>query len=222
MDKTIPGWLSRREENLLAHFAARANRTIVEIGSYQGKSTVAMAKVTKNKIYALDPHYLKSYKKFLVNTKKYKNIIPVKKTSTAAHKNWRQPISLLHIDGNHEYKFAKQDLKLWLPHLKNNGVVICHDAFAPYPEVWQVVKEELFDKKPACRQAGFGYVGINDSQIFALKNRQNNWQKPFIILASDIWHNEKLPYFLRDFIVKRILKLFYLNKFMLQAMIGDL
>jgi hypothetical protein len=213
MGKIIPGWLSKREEKLLAYFAAKTPGLIVEIGSYQGKSTVAMARVTKNKIYAIDPHYLKSYKKFLANTKKYKNIIPIKKTSEKANINWKLPIALLHIDGNHEYEFVKQDIKLWLKHLENNGVVVFHDAFAPYPQVWQAVYEEIFLKN-------FGYIGINDSQIFAIKNGQTNFQKPFIVLASNIWHNEKLPYFLRDFIVKRLLKPFYLNPFLFRGILN--
>ncbi len=206
-------WLSQREGRLLAFFAKKASGPIVEIGSYLGMSTVFMAKVTKNKIYAIDPHYLKSYKKFIANTKKYKNIIPVKKTSEQANKTWHQEISLLHIDGNHEYKYAKKDLKLWLKYLKPGGVIVCHDAFAPYPEVWQAIKEEIFDKN-------FGYVGINDSQIFVMKNNFSfNPQKPFIIIASNIWHVENIPYSIRDFIVKRILKPFYLNKFMVNEIL---
>ena len=193
----------------MAFFARKTDEIIVEIGSYLGMSTVFMAKATNNKIYAIDPHYLKSYKKFLANTKKYKNIIPVRKTSAAANIDWKLPIALLHIDGNHKYKYAKQDLKIWLPFLKKDGVVVCHDAFAPFPEVWQAVKEELFDKN-------FGYVGINDSQIFAIKNGKRNFQRNFIILASEIWHQETIPYPIRDFIVKRILKPFYLNRLMLQ------
>lgn len=205
-------WLSQREGSLLAFFAKKTSGPIVEIGSYLGRSTVAMAKVTKNKIYAIDPHYLKSYKKFIANTKKYKNIIPVKKTSEQANKNWHQEISLLHIDGNHEYKYAKKDLKLWLKYLKPDGVVVCHDAFAPYPEVWQAVREEIFNND-------FGYIGVNDSQIYAIKGGSPNWQRPFIILASNIWHVAKLPYGLRTFIVKRILKPFYLNSFMIREIL---
>lgn len=207
----IAGWLSKYEGELLAYFAKRAKGPIVEIGSFQGKSTVAMAKVTKNKIYAIDPHYLKSYQKFLANTKKYKNIIPLKKTSARANIHWSLPISLLHIDGAHEYKFTKQDLQLWLPHLETGGVVICHDAFCPYPDVWRAVKEEIFDKR------GWSYIGVLDSQIFAIKGKaKRNWQRPFIILASSIWHQRKIPYPIREFAVKRILKPFYLNKFMLR------
>lgn len=212
----IAGWLSKNEGGLLAYFAKRAKGIIVEIGSFQGKSTVAMAKVTKQPIYAIDPHYLRSYRKFLKNTKKYKNIIPVKKTSSQTAKNWGRPISLLHIDGAHEYKFAKEDLQLWLPHLENDGVVVCHDAFAPYPDVWRAVKEEIFDR------SGWAYIGVLDSQIFAVKGQpQLNWQRPFIILASNIWHNESLSETLRFFIVNRILKIFFLNRFMLLSILGS-
>ena len=179
----IAGWLTKNEGRLLAYFAKRTKGIIVEIGSYRGKSTICMARATKKKIYAIDPHYLRSYTKLLANTKKYKNIIPIKKTSAAANKNWKLPISLLHIDGAHEYKFVKEDLKLWLPHLTSEGVFICHDAFAPYPEVWQAVKEEIFDRP------GWAYIGALDSQIFAIRGKPKlNWQRPFLILASKIWH----------------------------------
>lgn len=210
----IQGWLSKNEEKLLAHFAKKSNGRIVEIGSFQGKSTVAMAKVTKNPIYAIDPHYLHSYTKFLANTKKYKNVIPIKKTSTAANRNWREKISLLHIDGAHEYRYAKEDLKLWLPHLESDGVVVCHDAFAPYPEVFWAVRDEIFAKP------GWAYVGVSGSQIFAIRGKRKlNWQRPFIILASNIWHNKSLSENLRFFIVNRLLKIFFLNKLMLESML---
>lgn len=217
MVQDIPGWLSENEGKLLAYFAKKADGMVVEIGSFQGKSTVSMARHTKNPIYAIDPHYLHSYGKFSQNTKKYKNIIPVKKTSAQAAKDWRLAIALLHIDGAHEYRFAKQDLKLWLPHLTSDGVVVCHDAFAPYPEVWRAVKEEIFDKK------GWGYIGALDSQIFAIKGKPKlNWQRPFIILASNIWHINWLSENLRYFIVNRLLKIFFLNKFMLAEIFGKM
>lgn len=219
----IPGWLSKNEGKLLAYFAKRTRGPIVEIGSFQGRSTVFMAQATKNSIYAIDPHCLHTYQKFLANTKKYKNIIPIKKTSAEATKNWRQKISLLHIDGAHEYKFAKQDLKLWLPYLADGGVVVCHDAFAPYPEVFRAVREEIFQK------GNWKYLGALDSQIFAVKGKPENiWQelnvarqKFFLTLASSIWHQKSLPEGLRFFIINRLLKIFFLNKFMAKAIFDN-
>lgn len=219
----IQGWLSPNEGKLLAYFAKRTNGPIIEIGSFQGKSTIFMARVTKNPIYAIDPHYLHSYRKFSQNTKKYKNITPVKKTSAAANKDWKLPIALLHIDGAHGYKFAKEDLRLWLPHLKDNGVIVCHDAFAPYPEVFRAVREGIFQK------GNWKYLGALDSQIFAVKGKPENlWQKLniarqkfFLTLASNVWHDKKLPENLRFFIVNRLLKIFFLNKFMVKAIFDN-
>lgn len=212
----IAGWLSKYEGLLLANFAKRANGPIVEIGSFQGKSATAMAKVTNEQIYAVDPHYLGSAAKFRKNTAKYKNIAPVKKTSKEANRTWRRQIALLHIDGNHEYAFAKADLQLWLPHLKDGGVVICHDAFSPEPDVFRAVKEEIFDK------GQWKMLGALDSQIFAVKGKPENFrqridvgrQKFFLNLAAKIWQKSYILEPVRFFMVNRILKIFFLNRFM--------
>jgi hypothetical protein len=41
--------------------------------------------------------------------------------------NFTGGISLLHIDGNHNYSDAKKDIENWVPHVKNNGWVIFDD-----------------------------------------------------------------------------------------------
>lgn len=226
----IPGWLSKNEGKLLQRLAGSLpeNAVVVEVGSFQGKSTTYLAKGLKDgKIYAIDPHLGETligarrlpptYRTFINNTKQYKNIIPIRKTSAEANKNWKLSIDLLHIDALHEYEFVKKDLKMWLPHLKSRGIVICHDAFTSFPEVWMAVKEEILDKK------GWGYVGVLDSQFFAIKGRpQLNWQRQFIILASELWHISWMPENLRFFIVNRLLKLFFLNKYMFLGMFDRL
>lgn len=186
-----------------------------------------MAQATSQKIYAIDPHLGKvlsnqkpvkeTYASFLRNIKKFNvqdKVVPIRKTSAKANKNWQRKIALLHIDALHEYEPVKADLKMWLPHLATDGVVVCHDAFAPYFEVWKAVREEIFAKP------GWAYIGVLDSQVFAIRGKpQLNWQRPFIILASNIWHAEWLPESLSYFIVNRILKPFFLNKFMFRAML---
>ena len=42
---------------------------------------------------------------------------------------WSRPISLLWIDGDHEYESARSDFKLWEPHLRPDAVVAFHDTF---------------------------------------------------------------------------------------------
>lgn len=38
-------------------------------------------------------------------------------------------IAVLHIDGNHDYSAVKEDVDLWLPHIKQGGWLILDDYF---------------------------------------------------------------------------------------------
>ena len=60
IDET-PGWLSLDEAALLYHLARQTTTgSIVEVGSYRGRSTVALAKGAlaggNRPVYAVDPH----------------------------------------------------------------------------------------------------------------------------------------------------------------------
>jgi predicted O-methyltransferase YrrM len=50
----------------------------------------------------------------------------------AAGRIWDTPISLLFIDAGHDEANVKQDIELWLPWVKNGGVVAFHDWDEPY------------------------------------------------------------------------------------------
>ena len=50
----IPGWMSKPELQWLAKQAV-ASKTIIEAGSWQGRSTRAMADNTGGKVFAVDP-----------------------------------------------------------------------------------------------------------------------------------------------------------------------
>lgn len=71
------------------------------------------------------------------------NYLPM--TSCAAYQIWRKSdqisspefgvtrygrdIAILHIDGNHDYSAVKEDVDLWLPHVKQDGWLILDDYF---------------------------------------------------------------------------------------------
>lgn len=124
---------------------------IVEIGSYKGGSAVLLAKGSrragrKGNVYAIDPHYWErafwldkefvptdTFRIFSENIKKAgvnDLVIPVLKTSHETVRNWKQPISLLWIDGNHDYIYVKMDFLLWEKYLINGGVIAFHDSRA--------------------------------------------------------------------------------------------
>lgn len=107
---------------------------ILEIGSYRGGSAFLLAKGSvnhnKGKVYTIDPDIdnFESLEENIKKTRMKDRIIPITKTSEHAAKGWKKPISLLFIDGNHDYRYVKKDFILWERHLINGGIVMLHDA----------------------------------------------------------------------------------------------
>lgn len=107
---------------------------IVEIGSYKGKSTVALALGSKlaerEKVFSIDPHTDGTKEIFLKNLHNLgveDYVIPRVNTSEGVAKTFNSKIRLLFIDGNHEYEFVKKDILLWKDFLIEGGIVAFHD-----------------------------------------------------------------------------------------------
>ena len=177
------GWLSPREEKFLYRAAKHAPKggSIVEIGSWQGKSTTCLAYGTmaghQVNVYAIDPHEgsieqkdqlaklenKSSLSKFKQNVKKAridKTVIPIIKKSEDAAKEWKMPISFLWIDGDHRYEVAKSDFDLYSPFVIEKGIIAFHDS--TQNNVPRVVYES-FKKK------GFRNICLVDSIAYAQK-----------------------------------------------------
>ncbi|MBU3907033.1 MAG: class I SAM-dependent methyltransferase [Nanoarchaeota archaeon] len=165
------------------------NGVIVEIGSYKGGSAIILAKGAKkhnkNKVYAIDPHNnpLGSHDKtspdiipkntlpfFIENIKKEGlegEVVPIVKTSEEAAKNWKKPISLLWIDGNHLYEFVKMDFILWEKYLVKGGIIAFHDSWegGGFNGPVKVIEENISNSKR------FSDIKIIDRITFAKKIR---------------------------------------------------
>jgi len=156
----LPGMLSNSEVEglfLLGQFN-ECQGVIVEIGSWKGKSTVALAlgaaKAHDEKIYAIDPHSVMPEEKYLTDTKaEFLNnlrmagvadrVVPMFMTSEAAAQGWQKPLRLLWIDGDHRYASAKLDFLLWEPYLVEGGILAMHDTIRkPGPK--RVLWEQVF------------------------------------------------------------------------------
>lgn len=152
--RKVPGHLGEHEARLLGLFAAcvPAKGTIVEIGSFKGRSTVMLAKVASHyglgSVVAIDAHNspilldhqatatASSYPEFLNSIKAagvFSNVEPQVAYSAQVAATWTRPIRLLWIDGDHSYEGAKQDLDGFLPHLVPSGVLAFHDALNAFP-----------------------------------------------------------------------------------------
>ncbi len=162
--KKVPGHLTEKEARFLGLLAAcvPAKGTIVEIGSFKGRSTVMLAKVAAHygcgPVVAIDPHNspilfdhqanpeASSYEDFQRNIDAAGVSAHVE--SHAAYskdmaQSWKRPIRVLWIDGDHSYEGAKSDLDGFLPHLVPEGVVAYHDALNNFPGPIRVFVEDV-------------------------------------------------------------------------------
>jgi MMP 1-O-methyltransferase len=160
----VPGHLGENEARFLGLLAAcvPARGAIVEIGSFQGRSTVMLAKVASHyglgPVVAIDPHnspilldhqanpQASSYQDFLGSLRAAGVTNHVESHvaySTDVAKSWNRPIRFLWIDGDHSYQGAKKDLDGFLPHLVPLGVVAFHDALNAFPGPIRVFVEDV-------------------------------------------------------------------------------
>lgn len=147
--ENVEGWITDNEGKFLYDTAKGVSGcgVIVEIGSHKGKSTIWMAKGLaggKSKIYAIDPHTgdsdakgrgekiwtLDAFKRNIRLAKCNDAVVPIVKTSEAAAKQWKsdRKIEFIFIDGDHNYKFVKKDVRLWYPYVAKGGMMAFHDT----------------------------------------------------------------------------------------------
>lgn len=145
---SVEGQISLAEVETLMELASNLLQgcTIVEIGSYRGKSTIALALGSKrgqqNKVYAIDPHVdfvgvlgavfgpqdLNVLYRNIINAKVGEIVFVVSLPSINAANAWSEKnIALLFIDGDHSYEGVKSDYEAWEPFVVSGGVIVFHD-----------------------------------------------------------------------------------------------
>lgn len=147
--QAISGWLTHREAAFL-YAAARAvprDGTIVEIGSFLGRSTLCLAHGSRAgnraRIVAVDPHIgspkhahllqcADTWPPFLENLARAgvsDLVTAVHATSQDAAPGIPGPIDLLFVDGSHDLADVRTDIECWLPKLRVGGVIAFHDSW---------------------------------------------------------------------------------------------
>ena len=178
--KDVPGFLLENEARFLGMMAACAprNGVIVEIGSFKGKSTVMLGKLSERyglgPIVAIDPHNFNNaelsehrsapgatsyddFKKNLETAALSPHVEVQRDFSTEVAKSWNRPIRLLWIDGDHSYRGAKADFDAFMPHLVPGGFVALHDALHEFAGPIRVFIEDIL------RSNRFGASGFVNS-----------------------------------------------------------
>lgn len=140
------GWMSEAELSYLAEVAAKSP-LIVEIGSWKGRSTLALACNCPGIVYAVDTwkgteqqgDELAQHEdgwlfgQFTRNMAGLDNIQPLVMTSLLAAEWLRnRRFDLVFIDGYHTYEGVRDDILAWTPLLNHGGILCGHDYIPPY------------------------------------------------------------------------------------------
>lgn len=225
--KDVPGWLTIHEGEFLqkAAFAQKyRDGAVVEIGSFQGKSTIWLT-LAGDRVWAVDPHkgrfsggrsaptlpgFLKNLSRAGVRTL----VTPVVKTSKEAARTWHKPIKLLFIDGLHDEAHAKEDYALWSPHVVDGGMVAMHDAFCGWQGAGDVAMRNIV-------YAGvYKEIGVIGSIMYGVKGKPsvsellNKLRNQLVIeLCQGIYRAGWIPRGVAFVLVHRFLRIFLINRF---------
>jgi predicted O-methyltransferase YrrM len=136
----IQGWMRDTALEYLATVASHSRR-VAEIGSWKGRSTVAMAENTEGTVYAIDTwlgsdevHQVELaqhpdgwlFEEFSKNVSHLKNVIPCKMTSQDAAKHFLESgerFDFIFIDASHDYENVHADILAWRQLLTHDGVI---------------------------------------------------------------------------------------------------
>lgn len=121
---------------------------LVEIGSFRGITTRALAGATRREVVAIDPYvgdggHPKDLRLFEEHTQGLANVRLIRQPSDPAFESWgQQPVSLMFIDAIHEYVHAWYDFAAWGSLVPTGGIVAFHDVDA-FPGVNRVCQKIL-------------------------------------------------------------------------------
>jgi hypothetical protein len=128
---------------------ASSMNSVVEVGSWEGKTTHALLSVCKGKVYAVDhfngsncptdlTYKLSGKEKFLTCCGWFPNMVLMEMYSNEAAKLFDdESVDMVFIDAGHLYEEVLDDLRSWYP--KVSKVICGHDY--SYPSVRQALAE---------------------------------------------------------------------------------
>ena len=157
---SVAGWLQPEEaEALFQAAAAIKSGCIVEVGSYRGRSTIALCAGSsvgaKLPVFAVDPHEEAAgvlggrfgpqdrvaFFRNLLKTGMATYVRLINTTSDIVARGWKTPVALLFIDGDHRYEWVSADFDAWWPHLATDAMVAFNEYKLAGPQ--RVIKSAV-------------------------------------------------------------------------------
>ncbi len=151
--RPVAGWMTEAQLERLweAAAAAPAGATVVEIGSFHGRSAIVLALAAPDgaRVWAIDPHAGSdrgpgeirgafdtgerdrvTFHANLAAAGVAERVEHVRRFSDMAHEDVPGEIDLLHVDGAHRYRPARDDVAGWGGRVRPGGRMLIHDSFS--------------------------------------------------------------------------------------------
>ena len=211
----VAGWLSDAQALRLWARASEltAPARIVEIGSFQGRSTVVLARAAADgvEVVAIDPHAgndrgpqeIRGYEAEAENDNAVfeanltragvrDRVRHIRKLSSDAHGDVEGSIDLLYIDGAHRYAPALDDIRRWGARVRDGGTMLIHDSFSSIG-VTAAIATAL------ATSSEFTYVGRSGSLAEYVRTPSGS------VGRSALRHARELPWFARNVTLKALI-----------------
>ena len=215
----IQGWLTEGQARMLFAAASRAvaGDTIVEIGSFRGRSTIVLASAAPvgAHVVAIEPHagndrgpgeidgYAEAaavdHDEFLSNLAAAgvaDRVRHVRAYSEQAHDVVSGEVAVLYIDGAHRYAPARADIRDWGKRVSAGGTLLIHDSFSSVGVTLAILRELTFGR--------LRYVGRSRSLAEYRADMNIEIGHRAINAGRQLL---QLPWFLKNLVVKVLLTL---------------
>lgn len=146
----LEGMVSAEEFEFLAQHASEVEAgCIVEVGSWRGKSAIALAEGAGRRgpnatpmVYCVEPHASAigvyggrfgpadrtAFYRAMLDNDMAERIALINLSSREAARGFDKPIGLIFIDGDHTEEGVERDVRGWTPHLTPGALVLFDDA----------------------------------------------------------------------------------------------
>lgn len=213
----VNGWMTHDQAQRLWNRSSElpAGATVVEIGSFQGRSMCVLASAATPGValYAIDPHggndrgpqeiegfaeeaesdhhvFLRN----LENSGVRDRVTYLRKFANDALGDVPHDIDLLYVDGAHRFAPASQDIRQWGAKVKDGGRLLVHDSFSSIGVTLALVILTFWSRD-------WIYEGRSQSMAQFRKTRTTPAQR----LRSFLSQMAQLPYFALNLIYKVLL-----------------
>jgi hypothetical protein len=151
----IPGWMTEPELTKVRELSSHSE-SVVEVGSWKGRSTKEILESCDGPVYAVD-HWNGSkhdaskmvcdlvdiYNEFIQNVGGYPNLVVCKGNSIDIADQFNgNKVDMVFIDAGHEYEECRADIEAWLPKCKK---FMCGHDYGSFPGVTKAVDEKFGD-----------------------------------------------------------------------------